>query len=379
MNVFWYLTAPDGRAPWTPAGARALDYRYMQQLARGYDHLGFTGALFATGAHDVWVLGSTLMSYTDDLNFLLAIHPGLIQPTLLAKMAATFQEFSKGRLLLNIVSGDAKMLGAYGMKMEHDERYLMADEYLTIFKRLFAGETVTYEGRYFSVEGAKLALPAGDKIKIPPLWFGGSSDAAIEVAAKHVDTYLSWGETPDEIGARVKKVNERAAAHGRTLSHGVRLYVILRDTDEEAWAEADKLLALMDDDAIAANQRFVGKSDSIGQQRMSALHKGKRPKHARELEIAPNLWAGLGLVRPGPGTAIVGSPETVVATLREYHERGIETFILSGMPLLEEAYRFAEKVLPHLPVKRHEQNAKTFTWSTLFDRDLSQQPISSPS
>src|SRR6266702_1291508 len=110
MNVFWYLTAPDGRAPWSANGARALDYRYMQQLARGYDHLGFTGALFATGAHDVWVLGSSLVPYTDDMNFLLAIHPGLIQPTLLAKMAATFQEFSKGRLLLNIVSCDAKLL-----------------------------------------------------------------------------------------------------------------------------------------------------------------------------------------------------------------------------------------------------------------------------
>ncbi|CAH2812736.1 MAG: FMNH2-dependent alkanesulfonate monooxygenase (EC [uncultured Caballeronia sp.] len=219
--------------------------------------------------------------------------------------------FTQPSTLLNIVSSDAKMLGAYGMKMPHDERYTMADEYPTIFKRLFAGESVTYEGQYFSVEGAKLALPAGEKIQIPPLWFGGSSNPAIEVAAKHVDTYLlSWGETPDEIGTRV---NERAASYGRTLQHGVRLYVILRDRDEEAWAEADKLLSLVDDDAIAANQRFVGNSDSVGQRRMSALHQGKRPKHARELEIAPNLWSGLRLVRPGPGTAIVGSSETVIA------------------------------------------------------------------
>ncbi|WP_241014660.1 LLM class flavin-dependent oxidoreductase [Burkholderia sp. Ac-20379] len=371
MNVFWYLTAPDGHAPWTPEGARPINYRYLQQLARGYDHLGFTGALFATGAHDVWVLGGSLLPHTDDLNFLLAIHPGLIQPTLLAKMAATFQEFSKGRLLLNIVSGDAKMLGAYGMKIPHDERYQMADEYLTIFKRLFAGESVTYEGKYFSVEGAKLALPAGKTISLPPLWFGGSSEPAIEVAAKHVDTYLSWGETPDEIGRRVEQVNARAAHYGRTLGHGVRLYVILRDTDEAAWAEADRLLGLMDDDAIAANQRFVGGSDSVGQRRMSALHGGKRPKHARELEIAPNLWSGLGLVRPGPGTAIVGSPETVIRTLNDYAARGIDTFILSGMPLLEESYRFAEQVLPHLPVRRTAPVEKTFTWSTLFDRDLS--------
>jgi alkanesulfonate monooxygenase len=371
LNVFWYLTAPDGEAPWTPSGARAINYRYLQQLARGYDHLGFTGALFATGAHDVWVLGSSLLPFTEDLNFLLAIHPGLIQPTLLAKMAATFQEFSKGRLLLNIVSGDAKMLGAYGMKIPHDERYQMADEYLTIFKRLFAGETVSYEGKYFSVEGAKLALPAGKSIAIPPLWFGGSSEAAIEVAAKHVDTYLSWGETPDEIEKRVQLVNARAQHYGRTLNHGVRLYVILRDTDEAAWAEVDRLLGLMDDEAIAANKRFVGGSDSVGQQRMTALHGGQRPARARDLEIAPNLWSGLGLVRPGPGTAIVGSPETVVKTLNDYAARGINTFILSGMPLLEESYRFAEKVLPQLNVRRQEVETQTFTWSNLFDRDLS--------
>jgi alkanesulfonate monooxygenase len=127
----------------------------------------------------------------------------------------------------------------------------------------------------------------------------------------------------------------------------------------------------MDDDAIAANQRFVGGSDSVGQRRMSALHQGKRPARARDLEIAPNLWSGLGLVRPGPGTAIVGSPKTVIETLNDYASRGIDTFILSGLPLLEESYRFAEQVLPHLPVRRRETAEKTFTWSTLFDRDPS--------
>jgi len=371
MNVLWYMCAPDGAYPWRPEGSRAVDYSYFQQLAKAYDRLGFTGALFATGAHDVWVLASALLAQTERLKFLVAIHPGLIAPTLLGKMAATLQEFSGGRLMLNIVSGDAKMLGAYGMKMLHNERYAMADEYLTLFHRLMAGESITYEGKYFSVEGAKLALPAGVTIPPPPLWFGGSSAPAIDVAAKHVETYLSWGETPEQIKVKVDEVKERAKHYGRELKYGIRLYVIVRDTDAEAWDAANWLYDRMDEQAIAANQTFVNKSDSVGQQRMTQMHGGVKPANLRDLEVAPNLWAGIGLVRPGPGTAIVGSPDTVVKTLEAYQAAGVETFILSGMPLLEEAYRFAETVLPKLPVNRDAPTAKQLTWSTLFDRDLS--------
>jgi alkanesulfonate monooxygenase len=370
MNVLWYMCAPDGPYPWAPEGSRPVDYSYFQQLAKAYDRLGFTGALFATGAHDVWVLAAALLAETERLRFLVAVHPGLIAPTLLAKMAATLQEFSRGRLLINVVSGDAKVLGAYGMKMPHNERYAMADEYLQVWHRLMAGESVTYEGKYFSVESAKLALPAGVSIQPPPLWFGGSSAPAIDIAAKHVDVYLSWGETPEQIKAKVEEVKERAKHYGRELTYGIRLYVIVRDTDAEAWDAANWLYQRMDEKAIAANQLMLSKSDSVGQQRMSQLHGGTKPADLRDLEVAPNLWAGIGLVRPGPGTAIVGSPDTVVKTLEAYRAAGVETFILSGMPLLEEAYRFAEKVMPKLPVNRDLPSATQFTWSTLFDRDL---------
>eukprot|EP01034_Spumella_vulgaris_P018802 gene18802-24038_t len=161
------------------------------------------------------------------------------------------------------------MLGAYGMMLPHDERYDMADEYLQLWHRLFAGESVTHKGKYFSTEGAKLALPVSETIAPPPLWFGGSSDKAIDVAAKHVDTYLSWGETPEQIRHKIETVRVRAAQYGRELQYGIRLYVIVRDTDEQAWEAAADLYARMDDTAIAANQRFVGKSDSVGQQRMT--------------------------------------------------------------------------------------------------------------
>jgi alkanesulfonate monooxygenase len=367
------MCAPDGRYPWRADGSRRVDHGYFRQLAQAYDHLGYTGALFATGAHDVWVLAASLAPLTSRMKFLVAVHPGLVAPTLMAKMAATLQEFSGGRLMLNVVSGDARTLGAYGLTLPHDERYVMADEYLGIWRRLMAGETVTHAGTYFSTDGAKLALPAGTSVSPPPLWFGGSSDAAIEVAAKHTDVYLSWGETPEQIGAKVARVRERAAAHGRRIGFGIRLYVVVRDTDAAAWQAAQDLYDRMDPDSVAANQRSLVGTDSVGQQRMSALHGGRKPDDLRELEVAPNLWAGIGLVRPGPGTAIVGSPDTVLRTLDAYRAAGVDTFILSGMPLLEEAYRFGELVLPHLPVERADERAEPtdgrFTWATLFDRD----------
>lgn len=376
MNVLWYMCAPDGHYPWRPDGSRQVDYGYYRQLAMAYDHLGYTGALFATGPHDVFVLAGALLPYTQRMKFLCAVHPGVIAPTLLAKMAATLQGFSGGRALLNVVSGDAKMMSAYGLTMSHDERYDMADEYLTIFNRLMAGESVTQDGKYFPTVGAKLALPVSQSIPPPPLWFGGSSDKAIDVAAKHVDVYLSWGETPEQMREKVKHVRVRAASYGRELKFGIRLYVIVRRTDEEAWAAAADMYDKMDATAIAGNQKFVANTDSVGQRRMSAMHGGVKAENLRDLEVAPNIWAGIGLVRPGPGSAIVGSPDTVIRTLEAYRDVGIETFILSGMPLLEEAYRFGELVLPRLDVTRDEApEAKQFTWNTLFDKDLDAKAV----
>jgi alkanesulfonate monooxygenase len=325
--------------------------------------------LFATGAHDVWVLAGALLPLTERLKFLIAIHPGLVPVTLLGKMTASLQEFSKGRVMINVVSGNAKMLEAYGMYLPHDERYAMADEYLTAWHRLMAGESVTFAGKHLSVTGAKLALPAGSAITPPPLWFGGSSDAAIAVAAKHVDTYLSWGETPEQMGQKVRAVKEAAARLGRELTYGVRLYVVVRETDAAAWDAVQWLYDRMDTASITANQRANAGTDSVGQQRMSAMNGGIKTPDPRALEVAPHIWSGIGLVRPGPGSAIVGSPESVIRTLEAYQAVGVDTFILSGMPLLEEAYRFGELVLPRLPVARDISPAKQYTWSTLFDRD----------
>lgn len=368
MEVLWYLTGPDGRYPWRVDGARQLSYPYFQQLARAVDHLGFTGALLATGSHDAWVQGASLIPYTDRFQHLIAAHPPLLSPTLLGKMITTFDQFSKGRLRVNIVNGDAKLMAQFGVHLSHDERYAYTDEYLTVLRALLRGESVTFKGKYIHVVDAGLPLqPHGGRV--PELWFGGSSPAAHEVAAKHIDTYLSWGETVSQAAVKIREVRELARRHGRAdkIRFGIRLYVIVRPTEAEAWAAAQDLYDHMDDAAIAGAQSYVAGIDSIGQQRMSALHGGRKPKDLRELEIEPNLWSGIGLVRHGPGTALVGSPRQVLARIQEYRDAGIDVLIVSGMPLLEEAYRFAELVLPHLPVDRQTEAGATSAWTA--DRD----------
>jgi alkanesulfonate monooxygenase len=179
---------------------------------------------------------------------------------------------------------------------------------------------------------------------LPQIYFGGSSDAALPVAARHVDVYLTWGEPPAQVAEKIARVRALAEAQGRAVRFGIRLHTISRDSSREAWAEADKLVAAIDPASLAKAQAQLGTSQSVGQQRMVALHGGRLDK----LEIYPNLWAGIGLVRGGAGTALVGSHQEVADRIEEYHSLGIEEFIFSGYPHLEEAYWFGEGVRPEL-------------------------------
>ncbi len=348
LQLHWFLpTAGDSRTvvPMGPDGHRRPPrIEYLAQIARAAEDLGFTGVLTPTGTwcEDAWIVTAALLGQTSRLRFLVAFRPNAIAPTLAAQQAATYQRVSGGRLLLNIVSGgeDAEQR-RFGDWLDHDERYDRTDEFLTVLRGALSGRPLDFEGRYFHVAGAtvnQVPEPA------PPLYFGGASAAAEIVAARHADVYLAWGEPPSQLAPRIARVRELAAEQGRTVRFGIRLHVISATRPRDAWAEADRLLEAMDPAVIEKVQRELAKSHSVGQQRMQALHRGR----ADDLLLAPNLWAGIGLVRGGAGTALVGSHEEVADRIEELHELGFDEFILSGHPHLEEAYSVGEGVMPVL-------------------------------
>ncbi|WP_399682267.1 FMNH2-dependent alkanesulfonate monooxygenase [Xenophilus sp.] len=362
VQVFWFLpTHGDSRYLGSAEGARAVDLAYLQQVAGAADALGYEGVLIPTGrsCEDPWIVASSLIGATKRLKFLVAVRPGLHQPALAARMAATFDRLSGGRLLVNLVTGgDRAELEGDGVFLDHAARYEQSAEFIRIWRELIArsheGQGFDYDGEHLQVKGAKLLFPPVQRPH-PPVWFGGSSEAAHELAAEQVERYLTWGETPDEVAKKLADVRARAERKGRRVEFGIRLHVIVRETEEEAWRAADALISRVDDATVLRAQEAFARMDSEGQRRMAALHRKGASRSREALEISPNLWAGVGLVRGGAGTALVGDPRQVAERIGEYAALGIDAFILSGYPHLEEAYRFAELVFPLLPRQVRER------------------------
>lgn len=334
------------------AGDRRATIGYLSSIVRAAEEFGFAGALTPTGAwcEDAWLTTAMLARESERLAFLVAFRPGLISPTLAAQMAATFSLHAPGRLLLNVVTGgEAHEQRAYGDHLAKDERYARCAEFLDVVRRLWTGETVTHHGAHLDIDAANLpTLPD----PVPPLYFGGSSAAAGPVAAEHADVYLTWGEPVEAVARKIEWIGGLAADRGRKIRFGIRLHVIARDTAEDAWRQAGHLIDALGEDSVAAAQAALARSESVGQARMRDLHERSRAdgswRDPHALEIAPNLWAGVGLVRGGAGTALVGSHTEIIERIAEYARIGIEEFILSGYPHLEELYWFGEGVLPQI-------------------------------
>ncbi|MEV6304156.1 LLM class flavin-dependent oxidoreductase [Actinoplanes sp. NPDC051861] len=352
LNLHWFLpTHGDGKevakrstGETVPGARRDPDIDYLTQVALAAERFGFDGMLVPFGlfCEDPWVVSAALASRTTRIRFMIALRAGLQPPLLAAQAAATLQRVSGGRLMLNIVTGgDADEQHRYGDWLDHERRYERTGEFLDAFGRAWSGDRFDADGAHYRIRAGLLTRPDPRR---PLTFVGGSSAAAQRVAARHGDVYLAWGEPPDAMTGLMSSARRLAAEAGRTLSFGSRFHVISRDTAAEAWRVARQLADDMDPARIEQAQRRFRSTESEGQRRMAALHGGSRA----ELEVYPNVWAGYGLVRPGVGTALVGSHEDVAERIEEYHSIGLDHLILSAQPHLEEAYAFGEGVLPLL-------------------------------
>lgn len=356
MKLFWFIpTYGDGKYIGTTIGARSSSIDYYKQVAVAADVLGYEGVLLPTGrsCEDAWITASFLAEATRQLKFLVALRPGIISPTFAARMASAFDRHSKGRLLINVVAGgDLTELEADGLFLDHDERYEQTDQFLSAWRQLLEGKEVNLEHEFLHIKNATNFYPPIQSPH-PPLYFGGSSPAGIQVAAKHADVYLTWGEPFEQLKQKISVVRDAYAQEGRSVTFGIRLHIIVRQTEEEAWAAANELISYIDEDTIDKAQQIYARMDSHGQKNMTALHQGDKNK----LIVEPNLWAGIGLVRGGAGTALVGTPQQIADKIKQYGSIGIDTFILSGYPHLEECYRVAELLFPILDYHQSSQQS----------------------
>lgn len=341
-TFYWFVpTNGDSRYIGLPKPEREPTLDYVVQVARTAERLGFYGILVPAGTPylESWMVASAIVHHTETIRPLVAFRPGVISPAVAAKMASTLDQFSRGRLTVNVVTGGSPFeLGQDGDFVEHDARYERTDEFLQVVKKLWDGQPVNHHGKFFRVENGQLIPPNFNRRNIP-IYFGGSSEAAIEVAAKHADIYLQWGEPVEQVRRQIDKVEAKAAAYGRTVEYGVRIHVIVRETEREAWEAAERLISHIDPEVERRMSNYYRETDSVAQKRMNELLKG-------DFRFGKYKWAGIGRVRKGAGTAIVGTPEQVKEGIEEYLDAGVKHFILSGFPHVEEAELFGERVLP---------------------------------
>jgi alkanesulfonate monooxygenase len=356
LDLLWFCQlAADGE--FLGAGPhRKPTLPYLASLVETAAEMGFSSLLTATNfhaEHDAWTASIATLARTQGAGLLVAVRPGMFHPAIFAKMAATAAALFPGRLRINIVTGSNPAENAmYGDDESHDTRYARTYEFVDVIRKLWTTPVVTHDGTFYHTTGAVLEPKPSPMI---PIYVGGHSAPAQALAAQLADVYLVWGDTVPSIAARLATMREHEAAAGRRVRYGLRVHVVVRESEVDAWQAAERLISRIDPDVRAAFAAASGSADSEGQQRQRALSSGA------SLVVEDNLWAGVGVARTGVGVAIVGNPEQVEVKLRAYQALGISTFILSGYPHLEECRRFGELVMPRLRARNADRGALTST------------------
>lgn len=351
-------TSNKGAQTWSGVGVdsdREPSVEYITKVAQAAEKAGFSTLLLPIGGScvDSLVAASHLTAHTKTLNYLIAVRPGSTAPTQLAKQYSSVNYWTNNRVFVNVVTGGApKELENDGDFLSHTDRYKRTREYIEILKRLFNGETFDYNGEFYTLKGANLPLPVKNA---PPIFFGGSSPIAKEVATDVADVYMLWGETLETTKQELDSVVKLAKEKNRDLSYSVSFQVVLGETEEVAFENANKIISQVDPEVLEAKHANTVNNGAVG---VSRLHQLMLESKDNNFVIAPNIWAGLTQVLSGNSIALVGTPQQVAERIVEFVDLGFDKVLLRGFPHLEVIEEIGEKVIPlvhEILAKREEQ------------------------
>ena len=343
-EVSWFAPLCDGDDDFL--GNRNPEFKSSwentSKIIKTADELGFRNVLCPSS----YQVGQDTLSYvagmaplTEQINFLAAVRCGELHPPMLARTIATLDHMLKGRLTLNIISSDLP-----GTKLSSPERYARSREVIEILKQSWTQDRIEFNGKYYQLDLQTDPVKPYQQNGGPLLYFGGYSPDGVDLCAEHCDVYLMWPETEKKLQELMNNMTNKALEYDRTVQFGLRVHVIVRETEQEARDYAKNLLSKLDLDLGKDIRNRAQDAASLGVARQAMLREEADNQHY----VEPHLWTGIGLARSGCGAAIVGDPDQVLAKLERYMEMGIRSFILSGYPHQQECELFAKHVLPRL-------------------------------
>ena len=344
IEVAWFddLCGGDTAYLGTVDGSRRSNFAHCSDIITTADELGFKNILLPTSyvvGQEVLPFAAAMAPKTKNINMLAAIRTGEIHPPMLARHLATLDHILEGRLTVNIINSDLP-----GLKEDHELRYKRCEEVIQILKQAWTQDRIEHQGEVYQFSMAADPVKPYQQNGGPLLYFGGISPGSKELCAKHCDVFLMWPEPEESIYATMQEMSEKAAKHSRTMDFGMRLHVIVRETEEEAKAYAKELMSKFDLETAEKLKHRTQDSKSAG-----VLRQDEFRKQADEDDfVEPMLWTGIGRARSGCGAAIVGNPQQIIEKMNRYIDMGVRAFILSGYPLIEECEYFGKLVLPHL-------------------------------